>query len=139
MDWHIVLPRMKWALAEGGYLAIFDDCAEPRPWDVRLTQLIPRYSTNQEFRPNQLVDELIVRRLFTLVGRVRTGSMPFAQSIDEHVESMHARNGFSRDRMTREAADEFDRQFKSLLARHCPDGVVHMHVFTDIAYGLPMG
>src|SRR5689334_14807466 len=26
MDWHIVLPRIKSALADGGYLAIFDDC-----------------------------------------------------------------------------------------------------------------
>jgi SAM-dependent methyltransferase len=139
MEWHIVLPRIKSALADGGFLAIFDDCAEPLPWDGELNQLIPRYSTNQEFRPIHLVDELIVRRLFSLVGRVRTGSMPFTQSIDEHVESMHARNGFSRDRMTPQAADEFDRQFKSLLARYCPDGVVRMHIFTDVAYGSPLG
>jgi SAM-dependent methyltransferase len=139
MDWHIVLPRMKSALPDGGYLAIFDDCAEPRPWDAELNQLIPRYSTNKEFRPIRLIDELTAQGLFTLVGRVRAGSMAFAQSINEHVESMHARNGFSRDRMTPQAAAEFDRRFKSLLARHCPDGVVRMHVFTEIAYGFPMG
>jgi hypothetical protein len=133
----VVLPRVKAALDAGGYLAVFDEQTNELPWGGELSRIIPRYSTNKEFRPYTVVDELTKRDLFEVVGRVRTGSMPFSQSVDEHIESMHARNGFSRDRMSAEMAAEFDREFRSLVEPHCPNGVVRMEVFTDVTYGIP--
>jgi ubiquinone/menaquinone biosynthesis C-methylase UbiE len=138
MDWYVVLPRVKLALQSGGYLAIFDEATNSLPWSNALNQLIPLYSTNKEFRPYKLLDELTARNLFKPVGRIRVASMSFTQTIDDHVESMHARNGFSRDRMSPDMAARFDQHFKSLVEPHCPDGIVTMDVFTKVIYGVPM-
>ena len=137
MDWYIVLPRVKAALVPGSYLAIFDERAKPLPWDAAVGQLIPQYSTNKDFRPYKLLDELTQRNLFKPEGRFSAGPMPFSQRVDEYIEAMHARNGFSRDRMTPNAAADFDRQFRSLVEPHCPDGIVNIEVFTEVTYGLP--
>jgi SAM-dependent methyltransferase len=137
MDWYIVLPRVKTALAPGAWLAIFDEHAKPLPWGEAFNELIPHYSTNREFRPYNLIDELTSRQLFQPAGRIETKCMRFTQTIDEHVESMHARNGFSRDRMTPANAAEFDARFKALVQPHCRDDLVRLEVFTTITYGLP--
>jgi hypothetical protein len=137
MDWYVVLPRVRSALVDGAHLAIFDEQANPHPWSGDLNRLIPQYSTNKDFRPYRLLDDLKARGLFRPVGIMRSRSMAFSQTIDEHIESMHARNGFSCDRMTAERAAEFDRRFRSLIEPHCPDGKVHMEVFTDVVYGEP--
>jgi ubiquinone/menaquinone biosynthesis C-methylase UbiE len=137
MDCYAVLPRVQEALAPGAVFAILEERTKPSPWSADLNTLIPKYSTNKAFRPYRLRDELAARGLFKPVGYFLTSVMTFSQPIDEHIESMHARNGFSRDRMTREAAAEFDWQFRSLLERHCPHGTVHIDVFTEVVYGDP--
>jgi hypothetical protein len=61
----------------------------------------------------------------------------FSQSVDEHVESMRSRNGFSRDRMDVTAAAEFDHSFREVLQRHCPDGVVRLQTVISMVWGYP--
>jgi SAM-dependent methyltransferase len=137
MDWYVVLPRVKAALAPGAYMAIFDERAKSLPWDEAVGQLIPHYSTNKDFRPYKLLDELTQRNLFQPKGRISAGPMPFSQPVDDYIEAMHARNGFSRDRMAPDVAADFDRQFRSLVEPHCPTGIVTMQVFTEVTYGVP--
>jgi SAM-dependent methyltransferase len=138
MEWRLVLPKIARALAPGAVLALAErGCSGDVPWGAELARLIPKYSTNQEFRPYDLVKELTGRGLFREVGQCTTLPVPFAQSIDHHVESMHSRNGFSRDRMDRQAASEFDHRFRQLLQRHCPDGMVRLQSVVTIVWGRP--
>src|SRR3954469_22850584 len=51
MDWEVVLPKSAGVLAEGGVLATFDDATLPVSWGTKIGALIPKYSTNREFRP----------------------------------------------------------------------------------------
>src|SRR5262249_25525378 len=65
---------------------------------------IRRYTTFDQWRPDfDLVDELGQRGLFRESGRVTTEARPFRQSVDEYVESFHARASLSWGRMDPDA------------------------------------
>ena len=102
MEWSVVFPRFRAALSPAGYLALASREAPDLPWDGELRALLRRYSTNRAFRPGgySLLAELDTRGLFRVEGERRTAPAPFQQPVDAYVESLHARNGFSRDRMT---------------------------------------
>lgn len=136
-EWAVVLPRIRAALAPAGVLAIVDLVEEPHPWDGPLRDLIARYSSNRRFRPYDLVAELVDRRLFHELGRCRTVPDPFTQPVAAYVESFHARNGFSRDRMAPERVAAFDAAVTGLVAPHAVDGVVRLAVAGEIVWGVP--
>lgn len=138
MEWSIVLPKLLKALAPDAFLVLAERETDGNPpWSAEIAQLIPKYSTNQEFQPYDLVNELTSRALFREAGRYKTSPVAFAQSIDDHIESMHSRNGFSRDRMDKTMAAEFDRAFRQLLQRDCPDGIVRMNTVVKVIWGRP--
>ena len=137
MDWQVVLTRFRQALTPRGMLAIIYDEALTLPWDEALRGLIRRYSTNQKFQSYDTIEELARRGLFTKAGEQRTAPMPFTQPISSYIESFHARNGFSRERMSRENADAFDEELRTLLAGACPDGNVAMQVTARVVWGKP--
>jgi SAM-dependent methyltransferase len=137
MDWQVVLPRFRQALTPRGMLAIIYDEMLSLPWDDALRSLIQRSSTNQKFQPYDTIEELERRGLFTKVGEQRTAPMPFTQPVDDYIESFHARNGFSRERMSQEMADAFDNELRRLLVGFCPDGNVTMQVTARVVWGRP--
>lgn len=136
MEWQVLLPRLHRLLVPGGVLALVER-REAQPWDPAALQLIDRYSTNRDFRPYDLVDELVRRRLFTLLGETRTEPETSHQTIARYVESVHSRNGFSRDRMTREAAERFDRELTALLLPFAEQGTLAIRTAGQIRWGLP--
>ena len=136
-EWAIALPRIRAALAPGGVLAIVDLVAEPRPWDELLRDLIAQYSTNRRYRPYDLVAELADCRLFHELGRCRTAPVPVDQPLADYIESFHARNGFSRERMEPAQAIAFDAAVAHLVVPHAVDGVVRLAVAGEIVWGVP--
>ena len=54
-------------------------------------------------------------------GEKSAKPVSFQQSIDDYVESLHSMNGFSRERMTEEAAHGFDSEARELVSKYCPD------------------
>ena len=139
MDWSIVLPRFKEVLVPGGYLAIVDQNTLPEPYYIVLREIIPRYTTNKDFEPYDLIEELERRDLFQKVGEKTTAPVPFVQSIDDYIESFHSRNGFSRDRMAPDQAAAFDQEARNILLKSHKDGVVPLQVVGSVIWGLPMG
>jgi ubiquinone/menaquinone biosynthesis C-methylase UbiE len=138
MDWELVLPKIARALVPGGFLVIVDGRALDRmPWSADLETLIPRFSTNQEYRHYDLVTELSSRGLFTEIGRRKTSPVPFSQSTDEYIESFHTRNGFSRLRMTAGAAAQFDRELDQLVSAHSAGRMVRGHTIAEVIWGIP--
>jgi SAM-dependent methyltransferase len=140
LDWKLVFPAFAAALEPGGWLAIvgqrgFDDF----PWQSDLVELISRYSTNQDFEPFQLINGLIERNLFERSGFRETGSIPFEQTIDDYIDSIHARNGFSRDRMAQQEAAAFDEAVRKLLSGQHPDGRLVGECRARITWGKPLG
>ncbi len=137
MDWSVVLPKVAAELVPGAYLALVERGEEGLAWSAELGQLISMYSTNKEFRSYNLVHELKIRGLFQEVGRRPTAPVPFDQSIDDHIELMHSRNGFSRDRMTAESAADFDVRYGELLQEYCTDETVRISTTVTIVWGIP--
>jgi SAM-dependent methyltransferase len=138
MDWAVMLPRIGASLTPGGVLAIVDWEAAPPPWQEALVTLIKRLSTNQDYQPYDLIEELTQRQLFTLVGRHQTDPVPFRQPIGHYIESFHARNGLSRDRMATAAALEFDRALQALVEPFAENGHLSLAIVGEIVWGHPL-
>ena len=138
MDWYTVIPKMARALSPQGYLAVVGGRRVDAPWQTDLNTLIPRYSTNQDFAPYDLIDELEQRGLFSVVGRHVTEPRSFSQSVEEYVEGFHSMNGFSRQRMDPAAAAEFDSGVRSAVAPYASNGRVQFDLSTDTVWGHPL-
>lgn len=137
MDWPVVMPRLRDALAPGAYLAIVERGEERSPWSEALLGLIVRYTTNRDYQPYNLTSELESRGLFTKVGEQRTRSVPFEQPVEDYIESIHSRNGFSRDRMPPEDAEVFDAGVRELVAPHAHDGILRLQISAVAVWGVP--
>lgn len=138
LDWAVVLPRFQQLLAPGAYLAIINNHFEPNPWDAPLQAIINRHSTNRDYQPYNLVAELENRGLFANQGEQRTATALFDQSVAAYIESFHARNGFSRDRMSHDAAASFEREVTALMHYYCPDGRVPVVYSGEVIWGFPL-
>ena len=139
MHWEQVLPRFHDVLTPGGYLAVVDVVTGPTPWKNALG-FISEYSMNKDFQPYDIItvtQELAGRGLFEQHGMKMTAPVPFRQSVAEFVESFHARNGLSRDRMDAKAAQEFDGKLRELMHQYCPSGVVELQVRGRVVWGKP--
>jgi trans-aconitate methyltransferase len=137
MDWPIALPRFRDLLAPGGVLAIVELPDAPNPWDDALQQAIDRFSTNRRYRPYDLIAELTERGLFAELGRRRTAPVAFSQPVAAYVESFHARNGFSRDRMKAAEAAAFDAAVARLVAPHAETGSISLRIMGEVVWGRP--
>jgi SAM-dependent methyltransferase len=139
MDWGVLMPRLRALLVPGGVLAIVDRGTLSEPWRPAMQALFPRYSTNRDFQPYELVDELVRRGLFTPLGEASTEPVEHRQPIAAYVESFHSRNGFSRDRMAADEAAAFDNALTELVAPHADDGELILGVAGRVRWGRPGG
>lgn len=137
MDWTVVLPRFRDLLTARGSLAVIEDREVASPWGEATGTLCAEFSTNRAYRPYNLIAELEARRLFRTLGRYETTVVPFDQSVDDYVESYHARNGFSRDRLAPERAAAFDRRLRLLLEPFATDGMVRIRRVNETVWGAP--
>jgi hypothetical protein len=139
MEWEVVLPRFASWLAPGGVLVLLDERTEPTPWGDEIGPVVTRFSTNRDFRPystRTIADELARRGLFRELGEMPIAPVPFAQPVADYIAAFHARNGLAHERMGASAA-AFDAALAAILARHCPDGVVHLQVGAGLIWGEP--
>jgi trans-aconitate methyltransferase len=138
MDWEVVFVWLPEALVREGVLALLSGREiVDVPWQDELGGLISRFSTNQRYKPYNLVAELAQRSLFAELGRHSTRPMDHVQSLEAYVESFHTRNGFSRERMSVAAAAEFDKAVMELAKGYCPDGLVRGQVAATLVWGVP--
>jgi SAM-dependent methyltransferase len=137
MEWEIVLPRFRAVLAPGGVLTIVEQRQTPQPWDSALSEIISRFSTNRFYQPYDLVQELEDRALFRPLGHVQTAPVAFTQTIADYIESFHARNGLSRDRMDPEDAAAFDAACDRLMRPFSQDGLIAMGIVGLVVWGMP--
>ncbi|MHC4223318.1 MAG: class I SAM-dependent methyltransferase [Planctomycetota bacterium] len=136
-DWPVVFPKLARLLAPGARLALVHRTYSAPPWESELRALIALFSTNREYEPYDLVQELENRGHFTLTGRHDTVPRPFIETLDAYIESFHSANGFSKDRMAPDAAAAFDREVRALVRRHQGDREVALEIAARIEYGTP--
>ncbi len=137
MNWDIVCPQFAQILTATGLLVLVDQEERGVPWQSALNALIAQFSTNQDYKPYHLAEELIQRRHFIIQGEERTDSIPFQQPVDEYIEAFHSRNGFSRQRMTSENAAEFDAKLRAAVLPFCPNQKVTLQIIGTMQWGRP--
>jgi hypothetical protein len=96
---------------------------------------------NKDYQPYTMltvVEQLEQRGLFRRVGVQETPAVSFQQSIAAWVESFHARNGFSRDRMDQDTAKKCDQQLTEIITTYCPNGVVMQQIGGRVIWGKPV-
>ncbi|MEO5823347.1 MAG: methyltransferase domain-containing protein [Vicinamibacteraceae bacterium] len=133
-DWAVLVRRLA-AWVPTRRLILADRREAQSPWSDALVTLYRRFSTNQEFEPFDVVDELTARRYLTVEGRMSDRAQRFAQRVDDYVGALHSQNGFSRDRMTLADASAFDAAVRDAVAPHARDGVLMVAVTTRVVWG----
>jgi SAM-dependent methyltransferase len=142
MDWEVVLPRIGGVLTVEGALAVVsvEGYTAFREQALRegVVELIQRYTTYTEWRTDfDLIAELTRRGLFHEQGRTQTEVVPFRQSVDEYVESFHARASLSWERMDSGAAAAFDSALRRLMVERVGE-VVELAVWASVVWGRPL-
>jgi ubiquinone/menaquinone biosynthesis C-methylase UbiE len=139
MDWDVVLPRFADALETGGFLALVSRKEHEVPWGDSLKPIYSRYSTNQNYRPYDMIHHLESRGLFRTVGKWQSDPIPFAQPVEEFIEGLHSMSSFSRERMDPAAFSAFDDEIRAILLAHADaDGILHVQIVGSVERGTPL-
>ena len=136
-NWDLAFPAIRDVLAPGAVLAIVQRKTARQPWSDALGLLIARYSTNRDYEPYDIEEELVARGHFEVLGRARTDDVTFVQSRDEYVDALHSRNGFSRTRMG-VTTKVFDAKFRDLLLSHGVQESVELTTWAELVWGRPL-
>ncbi len=143
-DWDVVFPRFARLLtADGLFVAVGMKHERPDWMREELGPALARFSMNKAFAPYSaagILAELAEQGLFRLMGSAQTDTIEWRQPIGEWVESIHARNGFSRDRMDPRAAAEADALFAEIATRHADsgDGMITHRYAGRLLWGRPL-
>jgi len=137
MDWYVVMPRFAQMLTPRGFLAILDVDDVAPPWQDGLVQIIKRYSTIPRWQAYDHIKGLEERGLFQQHGTWRSEPFLFTQSLDDYIESFHARASFARGRMAPANIQAFDEEVRALVSSYSHD-VVELQIVAEIVWGKPL-
>jgi SAM-dependent methyltransferase len=138
MDWEVVFPLFQRILTPHGYLALAGRLVQHTPWAQEELTLIKRFSTNLIFQPYEIEEELTKRGLFHKLGEKETQPVAFSQTVEAYIESIHSRNGFSRERMSADAANAFDEEMRKVLTSFQRDGMLTLSIAGRVMWGQPL-
>lgn len=117
MDWDVILPRLDTTLA-----IVERDWGGTPALDEALLPVWQQYSSVRDFQPNDLIEELTRRDLFTVLGERRCEPEPWQPTIGEYLDARHSQRGFSRKHMGEAAAAEFDHAVRHTLQQLAHSG-----------------
>jgi trans-aconitate methyltransferase len=135
--WEIAFPRFQHMLTPHGSLALIYRRTLPMPWETEIKKILEQFSDRLDHRGSNAIKELEARGFFQKQGETTTKPIPFVQSLDDYIEGLHSRSGFSRERMGQEKAADLDRQVKTLLQQYHQDGILPLQVVASITWGQP--
>ncbi len=138
MGWNVVFRRFSEILRPQGCLAIVDLDEESYLWKDSLQKLIKKYSTNPSYYAYDMTGELEKHGLFKRLGERKTGSVPFVQSMEDYIESLHSQSSLTRDQMGEENARNFDNEVRGIVSEFYPTGKLELRVFGTVLWGETM-
>ena len=140
MDWDIVFPKLRDLLVPCGFLALVSRYERPVPWQDELNALIAKYSVYRRWRSYDLIETLIERGHFQLVGDWHTPPDCNRQSVIDYVMSWHSRGGLALARGTMPADNiaSFDSAVSDLVAPWVEDGFLRIRTEGRVTWGRPL-
>ena len=136
-EWSVAFPRFRSMLTPHGFLALIYRRTFPMPWDADLRKLRTQFLTRQSRGWPTVIEELVTRGFFHKQGERETAPVPFLQSVDDFIEGLHSRSGFSVERMGQQKAAEFDHQVRTLLSKYHSGAMLPFQVTATVTWGLP--
>jgi SAM-dependent methyltransferase len=145
LDWEVVFPRFVEAISPSGCLAIVErDWNLPPALRARVGPLYAAYSTNRDYRPTDMIEELAIRGLFEKRGDQRTRPVPWRPTLDEYVALHHSQSSFPRARMGAERSAAFDAELRRAIADlrdeghvEVRDGRLELTIDARVVWGRP--
>lgn len=140
MDWDIVFKRFKKVLTSDGLLVIIDgDRPTQVPWLLDENSLIRAFSTNQHYKSIDLIQELIDRKLFHLIGDKTTTPICYSQALQDYIQSFHSRASLRKEDMGEKNVIEFDTKLDKILSLYTDDnGILTYKVESRVSWGIPL-
>jgi SAM-dependent methyltransferase len=135
--WSVAFPRFHTMMTPNGTLALIYRRTLSMPWDADLKKLRAQFSTRQNHRSANAVEELKMRGFFHQQGEKETDPVPFFQSVEDFITGLHSRSGFSIERMGQQKATEFDHQVRVLLSQFQSDEMLPLKVTASVTWGRP--
>ena len=137
MDWQVVLPRFRQTLAPDGVMALVGgDEPSGAPWLAERKALIAEYSTYQDYRPFDMVAELVQQGYFEQIGEEKTAPLTVRQTIEDFLKSDHLlRASLTTDGMGSGRAAEYDAKLQAVLEPHSVEGRLSYEVTARIVWG----
>lgn len=137
----VIFPRLASALQPHGMIAVIrgDEAVEP-PWQQAWITLLQRWLP----RMGETYDARFVERgraymAWMDVAGESSWKFLFQQPVDEFIDCQHSRATWTRSRMGRLRADEFDRDLREMLAPFSRAGGIEFEVRTTAVWGKPRG
>lgn len=138
-DWPRAFPRFRTMLTPAGHLALVNRRTLPMPWEDELSKLRRTFSIRRNEQGSSCaLSELETRGFYLKQGQIETAPVPFVQTLDDFIEGLHSRSGFSRERMGPQRAADFDGQVKALLSPYLNADTLALQVVGTVTYGKPM-
>jgi SAM-dependent methyltransferase len=138
MDWQVVFPMFSKALSDNSHLAIVTDGGiEGVPNYDEIVEVIGRFSTNQDFKPFSLLNTIQAEGYIEFVDSASTKKIPTSQPLSDYIDSFHARNGLSVERMGIQNAEMFDNEIRKILEPDLVGGKVCGYTKVTVSWGIP--
>src|SRR5262245_16701247 len=136
MEWSVVLPRWRESMTTRAWVVIVERTWDEAPWRPALGRIIAEFSTNRDYRPYDLFEELSSRGLFELRGR-RVVPGEVASDVDHVIEGLHSQNGLARFALGVERTSEFDAAVRAALAPFARHGRLSVPAGAFVTWGRP--
>ncbi len=138
MDWDIVFPRFHDLLAPAGVLAIITRFEQRTPWRDALQPLIETYTVYPKFEAYNLIDGLVERGYFQVLGEHVTPPDSHRQSVEDYLMSWHSRGGLARETMPAEHIAAFDSGLRELVEPYAENGFLSLQTQGRVTWGKPL-
>ncbi|MEM9158237.1 MAG: class I SAM-dependent methyltransferase [Verrucomicrobiota bacterium] len=135
-DWTVMFANLPLMLDSCGYLVVVESGDFVGPWHEEFSALLPQFSTNKDFEPYCVFEELRARRLWQVSGEKRFLRKGVRKSVDAFLDIIHSRNGFSRQRMG-ESLLVFDDEVRAILDKYVVEGELVGETSARVVWGRP--
>lgn len=136
LDWPIVFPRFKQLLHPQGKLFLLCRYYDNLPWMEDLQALETRYHTVKNFERYDTLDLLSKNKYWQQEGFHKTQVEALSYTIEDYIEAMHSRNGFTRDLMTLADQDAFDKGLHDIVKPYLhADERLHVGTYSTVTWG----
>lgn len=137
-DAKLLAPRLRqWLSNKRGALALLVNQMVTQPWwDSRLDLLWEQYRTFPCVAPKS-IQEMAQEYALQHLSQVHFDPHPWSLCVDDFIELVHSRNGFSRAVMGPGRAAQFDAQLRHIMLSHFKGELVTLQYSTSVYFCRP--